>query len=94
MIVVTVMILVIAGVLVIVSVLRHQIVSGRVEPTLSLRAPDKSRAVGEPGQARPGASAWTPLLYVLATRQQGEAVGFPVEDIDGGSISMLTVRIG
>jgi hypothetical protein len=28
------------------------------------------------------------------TRQHGEAFGFPVEGIDGGSISMLTVRIG
>jgi 4,5-DOPA dioxygenase extradiol len=37
---------------------------------------------------------YLPLLYVLATRQQGEAVGFPVEGIDGGSISILTVRIG
>jgi 4,5-DOPA dioxygenase extradiol len=35
-----------------------------------------------------------PLLYVLATRQQGEAVSFPVEGVDGGSISMLAVRIG
>ena len=37
---------------------------------------------------------YLPLLYVIATRQQGEAIGFPVEGIDGGSISMLTVRIG
>jgi 4,5-DOPA dioxygenase extradiol len=37
---------------------------------------------------------YLPLLYVLATRQQNEAVGFPVEGVDGGSISMLTVRVG
>jgi 4,5-DOPA dioxygenase extradiol len=36
---------------------------------------------------------YLPLLYVLATRQQGDAVTFPVEGVDGGSISMLTVRI-
>ena len=35
-----------------------------------------------------------PLLYVLATRQEGEAASFPVEGIDGGSVSMLSVRIG
>jgi 4,5-DOPA dioxygenase extradiol len=36
---------------------------------------------------------YLPLLYVLATRQQSESVTFPVEGIDGGSISMLTVRL-
>lgn len=37
---------------------------------------------------------YLPLLYALATRQQGEAVSFPVTGVDGGSISMLTVRVG
>jgi 4,5-DOPA dioxygenase extradiol len=37
---------------------------------------------------------YLPLLYVLATRQQNEAISFPVEGIDGGSISMLTARVG
>jgi 4,5-DOPA dioxygenase extradiol len=37
---------------------------------------------------------YLPLLYVIATRQQGEAITFPVEGIDGGSISMLTVEVG
>jgi 4,5-DOPA dioxygenase extradiol len=37
---------------------------------------------------------YLPLLYVLAARQQGETVSFPVEGIDGGSISMLSVRVG
>lgn len=37
---------------------------------------------------------YLPLLYVLATRQQGEPTSFPVEGVDGGSISMLGVRIG
>jgi 4,5-DOPA dioxygenase extradiol len=35
-----------------------------------------------------------PLLYVLATRQGEESVRFPVEGIDGGSISMLCVQVG
>ena len=34
------------------------------------------------------------LLYVLAARQQGDLVRFPVEGVDGGSISMLAVQIG
>ncbi len=37
---------------------------------------------------------YLPLLYVLALRREGEHIGFPVEGFDGGSISMLTVRIG
>lgn len=37
---------------------------------------------------------YLPLLYVLALRREGEQVSFPVEGFDGGSISMLTVRIG
>ena len=37
---------------------------------------------------------YLPMLYVLASRQQGEAVTFPIEGVDGGSISMLTVQVG
>jgi 4,5-DOPA dioxygenase extradiol len=37
---------------------------------------------------------YLPLLYVLAQRAPDEAVSFPVEGFDGGSISMLAVRIG
>ncbi len=37
---------------------------------------------------------YLPLLYVLALRRPDEAVSFPVAGTDGGSISMLTVRVG
>ena len=37
---------------------------------------------------------YLPLLYTLALQEQGEPVSFPVEGFDGGSVSMLTVRIG
>jgi len=36
---------------------------------------------------------YLPLLYVLATRQPGESIAFPVEGVDGGSISMLAVQV-
>ena len=36
----------------------------------------------------------TVLLYVLACRQKNESLCFPVEGVDGGSISMLSVQIG
>lgn len=35
-----------------------------------------------------------PLLYVLGASETNEAVTFPVEGMDGGSISMLSVQIG
>ena len=37
---------------------------------------------------------YLPLLYVLGSSDQTDKVSFPVEGVDGGSISMLTVRIG
>ncbi len=37
---------------------------------------------------------YLPMLYIIATRQQNESVTFPVEGVDGGSISMLSVQIG
>ena len=49
------------------------------------------------GDARlsiPTPEHYLPLLYVIATRREGDAVTFPVEGVDGGSVSMLTVKIG
>ena len=37
---------------------------------------------------------YLPLLYAIALRREGDPVSFPVEGVDGGSISMLSVRIG
>jgi 4,5-DOPA dioxygenase extradiol len=37
---------------------------------------------------------YLPLLYVIATRQQGDIITFPIEGVDGGSISMLTAQVG
>jgi 4,5-DOPA dioxygenase extradiol len=37
---------------------------------------------------------YLPLLYIVGTRQRGEPVRFPVEGVDGGSISMLAAQIG
>ncbi len=43
--------------------------------------------------AIPTPDHYLPLLYVLGARQQGDAITFPVEGVDGGSISMLTVQL-
>jgi 4,5-DOPA dioxygenase extradiol len=37
---------------------------------------------------------YLPLLYVIAQMREGEEVGFPAEGFDGGSVSMLSVKIG
>ena len=37
---------------------------------------------------------YLPLLYVLGCHQQGDGISFPVEGVDGGSISMLSVCTG
>jgi 4,5-DOPA dioxygenase extradiol len=35
---------------------------------------------------------YLPLVYTLALRRPSDQVTFPVEGIDGGSVSMLTIR--
>jgi 4,5-DOPA dioxygenase extradiol len=44
--------------------------------------------------AVPTPDHYLPLLYVIGARTASEAVTFPVEGVDGGSISMLAVQVG
>jgi len=37
---------------------------------------------------------YLPLLYILGVRGKNEKVSFPVQGVDGGSVSMLAVQIG
>ena len=37
---------------------------------------------------------YLPLLYVLGAKRADDAVTFPVNGVDGGSVSMLTVQVG
>ena len=50
-------------------------------------------APGHPGLAQTP-EHYLPLLYVIGASREGEAVRFPVEGLDGGSVSMLAVQIG
>ncbi len=44
--------------------------------------------------AVPTPDHYLPLLYVAGTRTASETIEFPVEGVDGGSVSMLAVRVG
>lgn len=44
--------------------------------------------------AVPTPDHYLPLLYILGLRREKETIQFPVQGMDGGSISMLTVQIG
>jgi 4,5-DOPA dioxygenase extradiol len=44
--------------------------------------------------AVPTPDHYLPLLYVAGARLTGEPISFPVEGMDGGSISMLAVQFG
>lgn len=44
--------------------------------------------------AVPTPDHYLPLLYIAGTRAPSEPLAFPVEGVDGGSVSMLAVRIG
>jgi 4,5-DOPA dioxygenase extradiol len=44
--------------------------------------------------AAPTPDHYLPLLYILGAQQPGDRVSFPVEGVDGGSVSMLSVQVG
>ncbi len=44
--------------------------------------------------AAPTPDHYLPFVYVLGAQRNGDAVSYPVEGFDGGSISMLAVRFG
>jgi 4,5-DOPA dioxygenase extradiol len=56
---------------------------------------DYEHKLGEEAMlAIPTPDHYLPLLYVIGTRTPSELVTFPVEGVDGGSISMLAVQVG
>ena len=67
---------------------RDLMLAGEDQPLIDYESlgPDAALSIPTPDH-------YLPLLYVLATQQQGEEVAFPIEGIDGGSISMLAVEI-
>jgi len=68
---------------------KELMLAGDTEPLI-----DYERLGREALLSIPTPDHYLPLLYVIASRQKGEAVSFPVEGVDGGSISMLSVEVG
>jgi 4,5-DOPA dioxygenase extradiol len=65
----------------------------------ALRAADRAWLEAAPGteagrRAHPTPDHYLPLLYVVGAADAGEAVTFPVEGFDLGSLSMRAVRFG
>jgi 4,5-DOPA dioxygenase extradiol len=68
---------------------RELIESGDHEPLIDYELMGKDALL-----AAPTPEHFLPLIYILALQRDGEKVSFPVEGFDGGSISMLSVKIG
>jgi 4,5-DOPA dioxygenase extradiol len=68
---------------------RSLLLSGDDEPLIAYE-----RLGSDARLSVPTPEHYLPLLYVMAVRRAGEEVTFPVEGVDGGSVSMLTVQIG
>jgi 4,5-DOPA dioxygenase extradiol len=68
---------------------KEMMVAGEFRPLINYESlgPEANLSVPTPDH-------YLPLLYVLACRQEREIISFPIEGVDGGSISMLTVRVG
>ena len=55
---------------------------------------DYDKLTPDAALAAPDIDHYLPLLYTLGVRRDGETPSFPTSGIDGGAISMLSVRYG
>ena len=68
---------------------RELLLAGNDEPLVNYETLGRDALLSAPTPDH-----YLPLIYVMAQRHGDERVSFPVEGFDGGSISMLTIRIG
>lgn len=68
---------------------RELMISGNFEPLIDYESLGRDANL-----AIPTPDHYLPLLYVLGARRDEDEITFPVEGVDGGSVSMLTVRVG
>ncbi|NJL99638.1 MAG: 4,5-DOPA dioxygenase extradiol [Synechococcaceae cyanobacterium SM2_3_2] len=68
---------------------REAVLSADMDPLIEFERLGQDAALSVPTPEH-----YLPLLYVMAQRQAGDPVSFPVEGMEGGSISMLSVQVG
>jgi 4,5-DOPA dioxygenase extradiol len=68
--------------------MRKALSSGDFEPLIEYEKLGQDAKLSAPTPAH-----YLPLLYILARHQKDEEINFPVERFDGGSISMVAVKI-
>jgi 4,5-DOPA dioxygenase extradiol len=68
---------------------REMLVAGNDEPLIDYESLGSDAVLSVPTPDH-----YLPLMYVMGARSKDDEVSFPVEGIDGGSVSMLTVRFG
>jgi len=68
---------------------RELLLTGNDSPLIAYETLGREAALSVPTPDH-----YLPLLYVIALRRESDSIRFPVEGVDGGSVSMLAVRIG
>lgn len=68
---------------------RDRIARGDIDPLVDYASLGRDAELSVPTPEH-----YLPLLYVLGARRHADAVSFPAEGMDGGSISMLSVQLG
>jgi 4,5-DOPA dioxygenase extradiol len=70
------------------SLVKTSIETGDHDPLINYEALGRDAKLSAPTPDH-----YLPLLYVIATQKPDDVVSFPVQGVDGGSISMLSVQI-
>ncbi len=68
---------------------RELLLAGDHDPLINFESLGKDALLSVPTPDH-----YLPLLYVIALQRAGDEVTFPVEGFDGGSISMLSIKVG
>lgn len=68
---------------------RAWMLAGEHQPLVEYETLGKDAALSAPTPDH-----YLPLLYVLGAKRPEDEVSFPIDGVDGGSISMLSVRLG
>ena len=71
------------------SKVKQNLINGTHEPLVEYETLGREALL-----AVPTPEHYLPLLYIVALRRADDELTFPVEGMDGGSISMLSVKVG